>query len=67
MLGPLKIEINSYDPFHLTIKQLMFSHECDEIIANNTHKLDLWKGPKAKHHEKLPWTDVRIMQKYVSS
>ena len=30
-LGPFKIEVNSYDPFHAVIRNLMFDNECDAI------------------------------------
>ena len=30
-LGPMRVEINSYDPYHMTIRNLMFEHECDKI------------------------------------
>ena len=65
-LGPFRFEVNSYDPFHVTIKQLLFPHECDDIVSNNTHYLRPHTAKKKKFHETRPWTDVRIMQKYVS-
>ena len=63
-VAPLKFQINSYDPFHITIKQLIFDHECDEITLNNIHLSGQVYADQLEN-DKLSWTDIRNMQKYV--
>ena len=55
-LGPMKVEINSYDPAHATVKNLMYDHECDEITKYLGPHLDFPPGKINKKAKKNDWT-----------
>lgn len=64
-LGPFKIEINSNDPFHITIKELIQWKEAEQIVQNITQGLTTYKKRKHRLIKKGDWTDVRIMKNVV--
>ena len=65
LLGPMKIQLNSLDPYHVTIKNIMYEHECDGIIAALGSKLRPWHGNKALMMKTAQeWEDIRVMKKY---
>ena len=62
-LGQMKLQVNSVDPFQAIIKNLLFSHECDEIISNFENEIGEWKGTKKRAGKHQLLTDVRMMRK----
>lgn len=62
-LGPMKIQTNSHNPFHAVIKELLFTHECENIQMPLGRLLDKRSkdeyGAPAKYFE---WTDLRVMK-----
>ena len=66
-IGPMKIQINSLDPFHLTVKELLYNHECDEIKKPLAPKLRTHQAKKPNRLKRREWSDVRVMKKYVIS
>ena len=62
----MKLQINSHDPYHLTVKDLLYNNECDGITSVLGKKLELWDGIKTAAMKKsLEWEDIRVMKKYV--
>ena len=62
----MKLQVNSHDPYHLTVKDLLYDNECDGITSELGNKLDLWDGIKtAAMKESFEWEDIRVMKKYV--
>ena len=67
----MKIEIKSRDMVNSVIKDLLYAHECDQIIkALPIRQLEEHKSKKPKTtnsgmFEIQEWTDVRVMKKYV--
>ena len=59
-LAPFKIEVNSYDPFHAVVKNLMFENECDEIKDYLGPRLNFPPGRMNTKSRKNDWT----MKKY---
>ena len=55
-LGPIKVEINSYDPFHATIRNLLFDHECDQMTQFLAPQLDFPPGRMVSRSLKNDWT-----------
>merc|ERR1719445_1376247 len=55
-LGPLKVEINHYDPYHVTIHELMFENECDAVTQYLGPKLDFPPGRMDAKSRKNDWT-----------
>ena len=43
-LGPFKVEENSQDPYHVTIHELLYDHECDNITQFLGPMLDFPPG-----------------------
>lgn len=62
----MKLQVNSHDPYHITVKHLLYHHECDGITKVLGNKLDVWDGIKTATMKKsLEWEDIRVMKKYV--
>ena len=58
----MKIEVNADDPFHVTIKDLLFDHECNAITNLLGPRLHFPPGKMdATSPKKNDWT----MKKYV--
>ena len=71
-LGPMKIQLNSHNPYHVTIKELMYNNECDKIrgpltklLKNYTNYTNIAdsKSPDAPGTSLIKWSDVRVMKK----
>ena len=63
-LGPMKIQVNSNDPYHAVIKELVYYHECDQIRQPLTGLLV--KRDKEQYgapQYSFEWTDLRVMKK----
>ena len=61
----MKTQVNSHDPYHVTVKDLLYHHECDSITTALGDKLALWNGIKTSAMKKsLEWEDIRVMKKY---
>ena len=41
LLGPMKTQQNSHDPYIINVKELLYDHECDGIATSLESKLDL--------------------------
>ena len=66
-IGPMKIQINSDDPYHAVIKELIYHNECDRIQSPLPQLLD----NRAKEYGKfngssVKWIDIRVMKKKVT-
>ena len=67
-LGPMKVQVNSINPYHTVIKELMYIDECDHMRGPLTRLLE---GRHRTHHTKPhilglsfgEWTDIRVMKK----
>ena len=59
-IGPFKIEENALDPYHVTIHQLLYDHECNNITQFLGPKLDFPPGRMNFKTKKNDWT----MKKY---
>ena len=57
----MKLEFNSFDPFHVVIKELLFPHECDNITEVLGPMLDFPPGRMHFKSKKNDWT----MKKWV--
>jgi len=55
------MEVNAHDPFHVTLKELLFDGECDDITQFLGPKLDFPPGRMETGARKNDWT----MKKYV--
>ena len=55
-LGPMKIQINSFDPAHATIKNLLFDHECDSMTRYLGPHLDFPPGRMNGRSRRNDWT-----------
>ena len=62
-LGPFKVNVNSLDPLHLTIKDLLYPYECDQIRVGLASKLQTYPGIKPDIIRRGEWMDVRVMKK----
>ena len=56
----MKIQVNSYDPFNVVIKDLLYNHECDEITKYLVPRLGFPPGTMGYKPKKNDWT----MKKY---
>eukprot|EP00095_Tigriopus_kingsejongensis_P006819 maker-scaffold82_size396747-snap-gene-1.16 protein:Tk06819 transcript:maker-scaffold82_size396747-snap-gene-1.16-mRNA-1 annotation:"hypothetical protein DAPPUDRAFT_308081" len=55
-LGPIKMEYNSFDPNHVTLRGILFDHECDDITQYLGPKLDFPPGRMNHKSKKNDWT-----------
>jgi len=55
-LGPFKVEENSQDPYHVTIHELLYDHECDNITQFLGPMLDFPPGRMNQKTQKNDWT-----------
>jgi len=55
-LSPMKIQINSYDPVHATIIQLLYDDECNAITKYLGPKLDFPPGKMKASSKRSDWT-----------
>ena len=55
-LGPFKIEENSLDPYHVTIHDLFYHHECDNVTQFLGPLLDFPPGRMNARTKKNDWT-----------
>ena len=64
-LGPMQVQLNEYDPYHIAVKNLLFPNECDSISRMLESKFQGWTGSKNDQPMKAKdsWTDVRVMKK----
>ena len=64
-LGPMKIQLNSHNPYHVTIKELMYNNECNQIRGPLTKLLKnhYSKSPDVPGRSHIKWSDVRVMKK----
>ena len=44
LLGPMKTQLYSHDPYIVNVKELLYDHECDGITTTLKNKLDLSDG-----------------------
>ena len=44
LLGPMKTQQHSDDPYIINVKELLYDHECDGITTSLESKLDLSDG-----------------------
>ena len=51
-LGPFKIEENSLDPYHVTIYELLYAHECDQVTEFLGPLLDFPPGRMSSEPKK---------------
>ena len=63
----MKLQVNSHDPYHLTVKDLLYNNECDSVTSVLGKKLgEKWDGIKTAAMKKsMEWEDIRVMKKYV--
>ena len=54
LLGPMKTQLNSHDPYIVKVKDLLYDHECDGITTAVQNKLDL-----SDENEALAMTQIR--------
>ena len=63
----MKVEINSYDPYNVVVKEFSFSNECDQItdqLSPHLHKWDMERaGTKGYLGKDEEWSVVRVMKK----
>ena len=52
----MKIQMNSHDPAHVTIKNLMYDNECDTITKFLGPYLDFPPGRMAGKAKRNDWT-----------
>ena len=52
----MKIEMNSYDPAHSTIKNILYEHECDAITKYLGPYLNFPPGRMNSRSKKNDWT-----------
>ena len=60
----MKIQVNSNDPYHAVIKEMVYYRECDQIRRPLTMLIDV--RDKEKHGDpqySFEWEDVRVMKK----
>ena len=62
-LGPMKIEINSANPFHSVIKELIYPNESDKMKKPLAHLLDKRRKFYNKPAPSMQWVDIRVMKK----
>ena len=64
-LGPMKIEIHSFDPFHVVIRDLLSERECDSIRHSTESRLREYPAEKPQILLKMKkeWPIVRAMKK----
>ncbi len=55
-LAPIKLEINSFDPYHVVLRELLYDHECDDITKYLGPKLDFPPGRMHHKAKKNDWT-----------
>ena len=55
-IGPFKIEENSHDPYHVTIQELLFDHECNNVTEFLGPMLDFPPGRMKRNAAKNDWT-----------
>lgn len=55
-LGPIRMEYNSLDPNHVTLRGILFDHECDDITRFLGPKLDFPPGRMNFKSKKNDWT-----------
>ena len=55
-LGPMKIETNSYDPAHSTIKNMLYENECDVVTKYLGPHLNVPPGRMNSRSKKNDWT-----------
>ena len=55
-LGPMKIQINSHDPAHAVIKDLMSDRECDGMTEFLTPLLNFPPGKMNRKAKSNDWT-----------
>ena len=67
----MKITIKSHDIVNFVIKDLLYPHECDQIINSlsirelEEHTSEIPKTIDSGIFKVQEWTDVRVMKKYV--
>ena len=55
-LGPIKMELNSFDPFHVVLRDLMTHEECDDVTRFLGPRLDFPPGRMDFKSRKNDWT-----------
>lgn len=55
-LGPMKMEINSYDPFHVVFKDMLYYNEADNITQYLGPRLDFPPGRMDQKSRNNDWT-----------
>ena len=58
LLGPMKAQLNSKDPYILNVKGLLYDDECDGITGTLRNKLDL-----SDENEALAMNQIRKLYK----
>lgn len=62
----MKLEVNSYDPFNVVVKELLFINECDRITEQLAPQLHEWNMPRSATTalgSDERWSAVRVMKK----
>ena len=65
----MKLEIKSYNPYNVVVKELSFANECDGITSQLAPELHTWNMPRFRTKalgKDEQWSAVRVMKKYVA-
>ena len=67
MLGPMKLQVGSQQPYLAVIVELLYHDECEKIKQPLTMRLERHIAPLPKHVEdkKREWVDIRVMKRYL--
>ena len=61
VLGPMKVEAQSYDPQIIIVKELLQEVECAQVIGMAAHNLKPWTANYGSNL--VPWSEIRVMKK----
>ena len=63
----MKIQVNSVNPYHTVIKELLYTHECDRLNGPLVKRLDKrnreYSKPQVPGKSTAEWTEIRVMKK----
>ena len=60
----MKVQVHWHDPYIISVKDLLYNHECDEITKKLVKELNMFAMPKDSLPKWFEWEDVRVMKKY---
>ena len=64
-IGPFKIEENALDPYHVTILELLYEHECNDITEFLGPMLNFPPGKIKLSQIKLKMMDYVIVLEFI--